>query len=189
MQMMKASADFEILSTIGKGGSGKVYKARTTVGNNIIAIKHIELDHLTTEQVGLIRSEVKLLGSLTHDCIVKFHGTQETTAAFLIFMEHAECGSIRNFYQNKGKLTSQEAAFSLSQLSRGLEYLHAQGFAHRDLKCANCLIFSSGAVKLADFGASKRIENISVISGLKGTPQWMSPEVMIYLLPFVLLRG
>jgi serine/threonine protein kinase len=84
---------------------------------------------------------------------------------------------VRQFYYKFGRLSEIESAYCLKQILNGLNYLHSNGFAHRDIKCANCLLFDNGVVKLADFGASKRFESESIVSGLKGTPNWMAPEV------------
>ena len=67
------------------------------------------------------------------------------------------------------------------QILLGLNYLHDNGIAHRDIKGANVLLSAAGEdghCKLADFGASKRVEANSIVSGLKGTPHWMAPEVI-----------
>jgi serine/threonine protein kinase len=76
--------------------------------------------------------------------------------------------------------------YCLAQILSGLFYLHSTGIAHRDIKCANCLLLSCGSVKLADFGASKKYESESIVSGLKGTPHWMAPEVIFFIFSFTL---
>jgi serine/threonine protein kinase len=70
-------------------------------------------------------------------------------------------------------------------LLNGLSYLHSQGIVHRDIKCANLLVDRDGCVKLSDFGACKRLgalQSDSVVSrttSLRGSPYWMSPEVVL----------
>jgi serine/threonine protein kinase len=59
-----------------------------------------------------------------------------------------------------------------------LEYLHRSGIAHRDIKGANVLVTNDGTIKVADCGASKRMNNQSSVGGVKGTPLWMAPEVI-----------
>ena len=77
-------------------------------------------------------------------------------------------------------LDEPTAAAYAVQMLRGLGYLHAHGIAHRDIKGANVLLAGSRRTiaKLADFGAAKRTETLSILSGLKGTPHWMAPEVI-----------
>ena len=68
------------------------------------------------------------------------------------------------------------------QIVEGVSYLHAMGIIHRDIKGANILVDADGIVKLADFGASKQLQNVMGASvqqqSLKGTPYWMAPEVI-----------
>ena len=97
---------------------------------------------------------------------------------FYIFLDYADRGSLRQFYLRNGPLRESQAANTTRQILKGLKYLHNNGIAHRDVKGANVLLCASGLMKLADFGASKRIGSESVVSGLKGTPQWMAPEVI-----------
>ena len=77
-----------------------------------------------------------------------------------------------------GPLKESQIVNCTRQILLGLKYLHDNSIAHRDIKCANCLLTKKGHVKLADFGASKKFETESLVSGLKGTPNWMSPEVI-----------
>jgi serine/threonine protein kinase len=142
-----------------------------------LAVKEIDLDALNRNQIDAIQAEITTMKDLNHSNIVKYYGMQQKLNRIYIFMEYASSGSLRQFYQKCGKLTEFETVYCLKQILKGLQYLHHYGFAHRDIKCANCLLFNNGSVKLADFGASKRFESESIVSGLKGTPHWMSPEV------------
>ncbi|CAM9463501.1 unnamed protein product, partial [Phaeothamnion confervicola] len=75
-------------------------------------------------------------------------------------------------------MSEERTAATTRQILLGLNYLHFRGITHRDIKGANVLVCRDGAVKLADFGASKRLGHESLLSGLKGTPHWMAPEVI-----------
>ena len=77
-----------------------------------------------------------------------------------------------------GALSERTAARYTRQILLGMHYLHENGIAHRDVKGANVLVAEDGTMKLADFGASKRLGHDSVVSGLKGTPHWMAPEII-----------
>lgn len=175
--------DWENLEAIGKGGSSTVFKAvvkNTTedAQHRYMAVKQIDVELLSKSQLDGIRAEIETMKSLSSTNIVQYYGMQETQYRIFIAMEYADCGSIRQFYNKNGKLFAQEAKYCLQHIVSGLSYLHDRGIAHRDVKCANCLLFSDGVVKLADFGASKRFESQSIVSGLKGTPHWMAPEVI-----------
>ena len=97
-----------------------------------------------------------------------------------MILEYADRGSLRQLYQNYGKFSEFEAVYCLKQALLGLKYLHDHGIAHRDIKCANLLLNNKGIIKLADFGSSKRFNSAtkSITNGLKGTPNWMAPEVI-----------
>jgi serine/threonine protein kinase len=172
--------DYEALKVVGKGGSSTVYKGILKKSNRTVAIKQIDTEAISNEQILSIKGEIDTIKTLVHDHIVCYLGTLKLSkpSKILIFLEYADRGSLRQFYQRKGALTEPQAANCTRQLLEGLVYLHDNGIAHRDVKCANCLLTKGGVVKLADFGASKRFETDSVISGLKGTPHWMAPEVI-----------
>lgn len=170
--------NYDILGIIGKGGTSTVYKIRNQDDGAVYAMKEIEVDQLSTTQISSIQGEIRTLENLSHPSIVSFHGMTGSTLKFQLIMEYADYGSLRIFYKNHGRLELPEALYCVQQIVVGLQYLHDNNVAHRDIKCANCLIFEKNyRIKLADFGASKRIEHESIISGLKGTPQWMAPEV------------
>ena len=95
-----------------------------------------------------------------------------------IFLEYVPGGSIKSLVERFGSLDEAVVRVYTRQLLLGLEYLHTNGIAHRDIKGANVLVADNGTVKLADFGASKRISTQSSTGGIKGTPQWMAPEVI-----------
>lgn len=80
-----------------------------------------------------------------------------------IFLEYVPGGSIAGLVARFGPLAERVSASYARQILTGLAYLHAHGIAHRDVKGANCLVGSQGVVKLADFGASKRIEDVATL--------------------------
>eukprot|EP00605_Chrysophyceae_sp_TOSAG23-4_P002730 GSChrysophyteH1.ASY1.ANO1.3009.1 assembled CDS len=145
-------SDYKCLKVVGKGGSSTVYKGVLTKTERFVAIKQIDTDGLSKDEILSIRQEIDTIKDLSHEHIVSYLGTRKLPSKIMIFLEYADRGS--------------------------LSYLHENGIAHRDVKCANCLLTKGGVIKLGDFGASKRFESDSVVSGLKGTPHWMAPEVI-----------
>ena len=171
-------SDYKTIKVVGKGGSATVYKGILTNSDRVVAIKQIDTDGLNKEQILNIQQEIDTIKVLSHEHIVSYLGTRTLQSKILIFLEYADRGSLRQFYQRRGSLTEPQAANCTRQIIKGLAYLHDNGIAHRDIKCANCLLTKGGIIKLGDFGASKRFESDSVVSGLKGTPHWMAPEVI-----------
>lgn len=166
---LSQAISWDIISIIGKGGSCTVFKARIKTStqntlpsedddaNNYIAIKQVDIETMNKNQIEAIQAEIDIMKHLSHPNIVQYYfNKQETTNHRInILMEYAQYGSIRQFYHKHGKLSTHEIIYCLRAILAGLSYLHENGFAHRDIKAANCLLFHPGIVKLADFGASK----------------------------------
>lgn len=178
---------WEKLKVVGKGGSSVVYKGcvkkksnddDNTNKNEIIAIKEVSSDGLSDDQIKGFMNEIMTIKDLSHKNIIRYIGAQKEKDRFYIFLDYADRGSLRQFYLRNGALRESQASNTTRQILKGLKYLHNNGIAHRDVKGANVLLCSNGLMKLADFGASKRIGSESIVSGLKGTPQWMAPEVI-----------
>ncbi|KAJ1384842.1 kinase-like domain-containing protein [Ochromonadaceae sp. CCMP2298] len=175
---MSSPFQWENVSVVGKGGSSTVYKAVMKPAGNFVAVKQIDIDGLSREQINGIKGEIETMRNLSHPHILSYLGTQQSPHRVFIFLEYADRGSLRQYYQQHGPLSEAQISYCLRGIVSGLDYLHRNGIAHRDIKCANCLLNSLGVVKVADFGASKRFESDSIVSGLKGTPHWMAPEVI-----------
>lgn len=160
---------WENIRVVGKGGSSTVFKAAMKADpSKFIAVKQIETDGFFTEQISNIKLEIATIKGLNHPNIISYLGTEQSENKIYILLEYADRGSLRQYYQRKGALRETQAASCIGQILAGLNYLHNKGIAHRDIKCANCLLTASRECKLADFGASKHFLHDSVISGLKG---------------------
>ncbi|GIL61427.1 hypothetical protein Vafri_15876 [Volvox africanus] len=173
---------------IGQGAFGTVYLALVHATGQEIAVKQVSLprDAANNGRVfGHIRSlevEVNLLRRLRHDNIVRYLGTERTDDCLNIFLEYVPGGPISNKLAQFGPLREETIRVYTKQILRGLEYLHQQKVMHRDIKGANILVDTNGVVKLADFGASRQIEELATIGGgsrsIRGTANWMAPEVI-----------
>lgn len=128
-----------------------------------------------------LEEEVKLLQNLSHPNIVRYLGTAREEEALNIFLEFVPGGSISSLLGKFGSFTETVIRMYTRQLLLGLEYLHSNHIMHRDIKGANILVDNKGCIKLADFGASKKVVELATISeakSMKGTPYWMAPEVI-----------
>jgi len=94
-----------------------------------------------------------------------------------IFLELVTQGSLASLYQ-KYRLRDTHVSAYTRQILNGLTYLHERNIVHRDIKCANILVYANGSVKLADFGLAKEITKFNAVKSCKGTVYWMAPEVV-----------
>jgi serine/threonine protein kinase len=155
-------------TVIGRGGSSTVYKVEMKDSGDILAMKEVQIDGLTKDQILAIEAEIETMRSLSNPNIVNYLGTFRHQTNFFMFLEYANGGSIRQFYQKHGRLQESQVRLCTKDMLLGLSYLHSNGIAHRDIKGANVLLTATGEMKLADFGASKRLDTASIVSGLKG---------------------
>src|ERR1700676_3997658 len=137
---------YEILSLIGKGGMGEVYRARDAKLKRDVALKILpEAFARDPERLARFQREAEVLASLNHPNIAAIYGIEQDP----LVMELAEGES------PKGPLSFDDAWKIGSQIAAALEYAHDRGIVHRDLKPANVKIAPDGTVKLLDFGLAK----------------------------------
>ena len=172
---------------LGVGAFGRVYMGLDTDTGQMLAVKQVTLGGQATsrqfiEQMRSLETEISLLRPLNHPNIVRCYGCERDKDELNIFLELVPGGSITSLLQKFGPFAESMVAVYTKQILTGLEYLHANRIIHRDIKGANILVDSDGVVKLADFGASKQLQNVMSATGdlhsLKGTPYWMAPEVI-----------
>ena len=178
---------YEILSALGSGGMGEVYRARDTRLGREIAIKVLPSGFATDpERMRRFEDEARTASSLNHPNVVTIHdvGREEGTA--FIAMELVEGESLRERLAG-GPMTPEHAAGMAAQIADGLARAHAAGIVHRDLKPENVMITGSGIVKILDFGlarndvatGSSEAETVSMRTAdgsVLGTIGYMAPE-------------
>lgn len=168
---------------LGVGAFGKVYLGLNLDSGELMAVKAvpIALDEDDEQTTALVR-EISLMKVLFHENIVRYIGTQRDETMLHIFLEYVPGGSIAAVLQKFGSLSEAAVRAYTKQILQGLAYLHAHQIMHRDVKGANILVSNNGTIKLADFGASKKITEMLTqydCKSLKGTPYWMAPEVIM----------
>ncbi|KAL8088255.1 hypothetical protein AgCh_038146 [Apium graveolens] len=133
----------------------------------------------TVAHVRELEEEVKLLKNLSHPNIFRYLGTTKEDDSLNILLEFVLGGSFPSLLEKFGSFPESVLRIYTKQLLPGLEYLHKNGIMHRDIKGANILFDNKGCIKLADFGASKKVVELATMTGaksMKGTPYWMAPE-------------
>ncbi|GMF13535.1 unnamed protein product [Phytophthora lilii] len=155
---------------IGRGGFGVVYGALDLRNGRSVAIKQVSLRDIDKDELLSIE--------LNHENIVKYHDTIKTQGYLYIVLEYMENGSLAQFVKKFGSLSETLVAMYITQVLRGLAYLHEQGVLHRDVKGANILTTKDGLVKLADFGVAIKLNETQKANSVVGSPYWMAPEVI-----------
>lgn len=163
---------------IGVGSFGQVYVGMNTKTGVLMAVKKFRMEGAIMQD---IRTEIELMRSLKHNNIVRYLGAQMDNEFLHIFQEWIPGGSVSNLLSKFGSFSIEVIQSYISQTLSGLSYLHENDIMHRDIKGSNILVDDEGVVKLADFGASKKLKNLSanmmMSLTVRGTPYFMAPEV------------
>jgi serine/threonine protein kinase/Tol biopolymer transport system component len=177
----------QIVSLIGEGGMGQVYRATDTRLKRPVAIKilppSLAADH---DRLARFQREAEILASLNHPNIAAIYGLEEDRGVYALVMELVE-GEDLSRRLASGPMPLNEALPIAEQLAEAIEAAHEQGIVHRDLKPANIMVRSDGAVKVLDFGIAKAMEPPAALASMStpavtqvrviiGTAAYMSPE-------------
>jgi serine/threonine kinase 3 len=170
---------FTILSKIGEGAYGSVFKARDnrSSAGELVAVKVLKLDR---KNIKNLRQEIRVLQQCNSPSIVAYKGTFRQKNNVWICMEYCDSGSLSDMLEEcRMTLTEEQVAAVMKMALQGLEYIHSIKKIHRDLKAANILVNTQGDCKLADFGVSAEMKNtLARRNTAIGTPHWMAPEVI-----------
>jgi serine/threonine protein kinase len=170
---------YELLTKLGHGGMGVVYKARQKGLNRVVALKTLQAGiGVGREALARFLTEVELLAQVQHPNIVQVYDVGEHDGQPYFSMEFMEGGSLARKLASTPQ-PARSAAELVETLARALEYAHRRGIVHRDLKPANVLLAADGAPKIADFGLAKRLDcevGQTQTGAILGTPSYMAPE-------------
>ena len=177
------SSRYEVLSLLGRGGMGLVYKAYDRDLEEMVALKVLRFDVARTGDVARrFRSEIKLARKVRHPNVCGIHEYGSDGPYRFIVMELIEGQDLRRILHERGAFPPEEACSLAIEVTEGLQAIHAVGIVHRDLKSPNIMLDRSGRVRLMDFGIAKQTGaeatgGSATATGLVlGTPEYMSPE-------------
>jgi HAMP domain-containing protein len=172
---------FEILSVLGAGGMGIVYKARDRELDDLVALKMLKRE-LWGDRVQLerLKSEIRLARKITHPNVLRTFDFGEIDGIPYISMEYVRGVTLRYLLDQTHRLPYSAGLRLGKQLCAGLGAAHAVGVMHRDIKPENLILTPAGNAKLMDFGIARPIQRMDAgqtqVGFIVGTPQYLSPE-------------
>lgn len=170
--------EYRVVSVIGQGGMGKVYKAIDPRTRRFVIVK--QLLAKSPALAARFHREAVIMRTFDHPNIVHVHDEFRHGDSSYVVMEFVDGGSLEALIAERGKLPATVAALILRECLRGLAYAHQHGVVHRDIKPDNILLSKGGEVKLVDFGIATAMpgasEELTRTGMMMGTPAYMSPE-------------
>jgi serine/threonine protein kinase len=168
-------AQYQILSELGSGGMGVVYRALDLDLQREVALKRLRSEFAASPAVlERFRREAQLQGRLTHPNIAQLYSLMQTPEAFCIVMEYIDGVVLKSVLP----LHWRHVVPIMLQALDGLGYAHSQGVLHRDIKPENILIDRRGTAKIMDFGIAHAVgaQRLTSEKGIIGTIEYMPPE-------------
>jgi serine/threonine-protein kinase len=170
---------YHVLSILGQGGMGTVYRVRDRELDEEVALK-VLLEHAFgagTEAVEVLKQETRLARSITHPNVVRVFDLGESEGTYFLTMEYVPGTTLTELLDRRGPLDLAPGLQIAKQICRGLAAVHKAGVIHGDLKPRNVMVMASGVVKLMDFGVARGTRLGEKQEGLVGgSLHYMSPE-------------
>jgi len=179
---MQRLGAYEVISEVGRGGMGVVYRALDPIIQRHVALKVIRLQEiLDPEQRAAHRErlfrEARSAGILSHPAIVTVYQVGEDNDTAYIAMEFVNGPTLDQLLAAEPHPKTKHIFAVLRPVATALDYAHSRGVVHRDIKPSNIMIGEGGAVKITDFGVAKISTSTVTRTGMRvGTPFYMSPE-------------
>ncbi|KAK2466241.1 hypothetical protein APHAL10511_001883 [Amanita phalloides] len=146
---------YKIISQVGEGTFGKVYKAQNTITKVHVALKRIRMEAEKDGFPVTAMREIKLLQSLRHENVVRLYEMMVSNGAVYMVFEYMDHDLTGILSQTQFIFTNAHLKSLCHQMLAGLAYLHHKGVIHRDIKGSNILVNNRGELKLADFGLAR----------------------------------
>jgi eukaryotic-like serine/threonine-protein kinase len=172
--------DYQIVSLVGRGGMGKVFKVRNLISDRVEAMK-VLLPDLDPDAILVERflREIKVVACLEHPNIASLRTALRIGNQILMIMEYVEGNSLQDLLK-QGRMDVARALLFTQQILDALAYAHGRGIVHRDVKPSNILVGPEDRVKLTDFGIASRSGDpkLTAAGRALGSLHYMSPEQM-----------
>jgi serine/threonine-protein kinase len=177
---IKAIGGYELISRLGSGGMGAVFKARQTSMDRIVALKilprRLARDASFVER---FLREARTAGRLSHANIVSGIDVGEADGYYYFAMEYVEGETLFQLIKREGGLEGARALGIVTQIAGALAYAHSHDLIHRDVKPQNVILAADGTAKLCDLGLARSTEEdqgLTATGTALGTPHYIAPE-------------
>lgn len=173
---------FEILSVLGAGGMGVVFKARDRELDDLVALKVLKREAAgDAKLLERLKSEIRLARKITHPNVLRTFDFGELDGVPFISMEYVRGATLRTLLEHSGRLPYSAGLHLAKQLCSGLAAAHALAILHRDIKPENLILNQAGDVKLMDFGLARSAAPLgdgrqTEAGFVVGTPHYLAPE-------------
>lgn len=171
---------YKVIEKIGVGGMADVYRGYDELLGRTVAIKILHANFASDEGfVGRFKREAQNAGRLSHPNIVNMYDVGYDQGYHYIVMEYVEGQTLKEYIQERGKLSVDEAVKFAVAIAEGLEHAHAMGIVHCDIKPHNMLITKSGRLKVTDFGIARAMNSQNTMmytNSVMGSAHYLSPE-------------
>jgi hypothetical protein len=177
METPASAARYQVLSEIGAGGMGRVWRAKDLRLSREVALKRL-LPSLASDAVAVERflREARIAAALSHPNAVHVYDVDQDEQGPFIAMELVRGQSLGELLKSKGALSPRDAVRMVRQVGEALAAAHAAGILHRDVKPSNVLVDEQGIPRLTDFGIALFEGKGELTRSLVGTPEYMAPE-------------
>jgi serine/threonine protein kinase/Leucine-rich repeat (LRR) protein len=174
--------NYRLLTKLGQGGMGAVYKALHTRLEKVVALKVLPADRMQAEAVARFQREVRAVGKLQHPNIVQAFDAGEHEGTHFLVMECVDGVDLSTLVKELGPLSIADACELIRQAAIGLAHAHQHGLVHRDLKPSNLMLARDRQVKLLDLGLAllqgkpEETPELTTACQVMGTADYMAPE-------------
>lgn len=172
--------DFELLKILGKGAFGKVVLAQKKDNKKLYAIKILmKKQIIDTDQIEHTKAEKTILQHVNHPFLVGLEYAFQTNQKLYFVMQFMQGGELFQHLRSFRRFSEPQAKFYAACIVLGLGHMHNKNYIYRDLKLENLLLDEKGYAMLTDFGLAKNIRADEKAMTFCGTPEYLSPEVLL----------
>ncbi len=168
---------YRIVSRLGKGGMGEVFRADDLKLGVSVALKFLPADLAAdAEMQAQLFDEIKVARKISHPNVCRVYDLAEAEGVYFLSMEYIDGEDLKSLLKRIGRPPWEKALELARQICEGLAAAHEAGVLHRDLKPANLMVDGEGRARITDFGLAALTGSVHGLAVLSGTPAYMAPE-------------